>query len=159
MISQGNLTLIDDTGKVQLVQIQSSGVQLHSDIPVLMHYGFSSNPHPGAQAVFATVGDNRQNSVVVAVGDTRYRIAQTAGEVCIHDDLGQQVRLTRGGIVINAGSNPLTINASGGCIVNGSMTMTGTLTATNIFAGSVDLLNHVHNGVQLGAANTGGPHG
>jgi len=81
MISQGNLTLIDDTGKVQLVQIQSSGVQLHSDIPVLMHYGFSSNPHPGAQAVFATVGDNRQNSVVVAVGDTRYRIVQTAGEV------------------------------------------------------------------------------
>jgi phage gp45-like len=48
--------------------------------------------------------------ITIASDDRRYRIELAEGEVCIHDDLGQKVHLTRDGIVIKT-DQKVTIDA------------------------------------------------
>lgn len=71
-------------------------------------YGFTSRPKPGAEAIALFPGGDRSHGVVVSVYDRRYRMkGLKSGEVAIYDDLGQSVTLTRAGIVVDGGGNPI----------------------------------------------------
>lgn len=60
------------------------------------HYGFSSSPLPGAEAILIREGNH---IVSVAEDDRRYRIAVAGGEVAIYTDEGDHVHLKRGRVV------------------------------------------------------------
>ena len=77
--------------------------------PRLAEYGFTSRPHPGADAVALFISGDRSSGVVIATGDQRYRLHLADGEAAVHDDLGQKVHLTRSGIVIDGGGLPIKI--------------------------------------------------
>lgn len=51
------------------------------------------------------------------------------------------------------------VEIDGPVTVNGALTATGNITAGQGGSGAVDLLGHVHGGVQAGSAQTGGPVG
>lgn len=102
MIGLGTVQTSTDDGPVQKLQVLLGQGQTRDNTPNLQNYGHSSRPHVGADVVMLSIGGDRSNSVIVAVGDQRYRIALVEGEVAIHDDIGQKVHLTRAGIVQNA---------------------------------------------------------
>lgn len=83
------------------------------DYERVQDYGITSHPHPGAEAIVVEVGGSADHLVAIRVDDRRYRVRALAeGEVCLYDDLGQEVRLTRTGIVVSA---PLVkVGTSGG---------------------------------------------
>ena len=98
MIGRAVVTLVNDALKCQGVQISLLADEVR-DAERVQDYGFTSHPHPGAQAVAAAVGGNRNHLVVICCDDRRYRISLEEGEVAMYDDLGSKVVLKRGNIV------------------------------------------------------------
>jgi len=58
----------------------------------MQHYGFSSRPLSGAEAVLIRDGNH---IVMIASEDRRYRVGLEGGEVCLYTDEGDQIRLKR----------------------------------------------------------------
>lgn len=92
------VTLINDAGPVQRLQGEVLDGEVLDRVQRMTDYGFSSHPHPGAEGLLVAVAGSRGQSVVIAVGDRRYRLQLEEGEVALHDDLEQAVHLTRDGI-------------------------------------------------------------
>ncbi|MGF6792778.1 phage baseplate assembly protein V [Paraburkholderia sp. 35.1] len=109
-LGRGRLTRVDDSGPVQLVQMQLSQNETRDATPRLAEYGFESNPPAGSDAIAVFLAGNRTNGVVIACGNQQYRMRGLAsGEVAISDNKGQSVYLSASGIVVNGGGLPMTI--------------------------------------------------
>ena len=100
-VGRGVLRLIDDDGGVQRVQMTALDGETLDRVERFAEYGFTSRPHPEAEAVLIAVGGDRAHALVVAVEDRRYRLrGLKTGEVAVYDDLGQIIKLARDGIEI-----------------------------------------------------------
>ena len=126
VITRGVLTATQ-IAKMQTISGQS---QVGRDVAEVEHfepYGFTSNPKPGAEPIFANLNGTDQ-TVAIVIADRRYRITSLApGEVALYDDNGSSVELRSTGIVVNAVGNA-TVNASGDAIVDGARVLLGTAT-------------------------------
>jgi len=101
MIGRAVVKLIDDAYGVQQLQLVGLEGEVLDRVERFQEYGFTSHPHPGAEAVLAAVGGDRAHCLVIGVEDRRYRLRGLAGgEAALYDDQGQVVHLTRNGIVI-----------------------------------------------------------
>ncbi|EGF92415.1 phage baseplate assembly protein V family protein [Asticcacaulis biprosthecium C19] len=100
LIGRCILSAIDDSGKRQLVQVQRLEGETSDDVERFTHYGFSSAPLPGCEAIAIDLAGVRSHTVIIADGDSRYRLHLVNGEVALHDDLGQKVHLKRDGIEV-----------------------------------------------------------
>lgn len=142
-----------DDGPTQILQLDFGVQEIQDGRYRVAEYGFSSNPLPGADALAIFPGGDRSAGIVIATGDRRYRLkGLKPGEVALYDDMGHAVKLSRGGITIDGGGHNLAITNAPKLTVAGDIEATG-----DIKAGTVSLKNHVHRGVQAGAANTGTP--
>jgi len=62
------------------------------------------------------------------------------------------------GLIITLTGDGLRIVAPGGLTIEGDVTVTGTVTASeDVIGGDISLKSHKHGGVQAGGAQTGGP--
>ena len=149
LVSPGTVTLADDSGQAQRLQVQFAPYELRDGLPRVAEYGFTSVPFPGADAVALFLGGDRSNGLVIATGDQRYRLrALATGEVALWDDQGQFVKIGRAGIVVQGAGKPVT--------VQGDLHVTGEVTA-HFGGASVSLGGHTHGGVQTGAGSTAAP--
>lgn len=73
-------------------------------------YGLSYRPKPGCQPYMLFPAGDRSYGVAIVIGDKRYQVDLTGGEVALHDDQGQKVHLTRTGIVIDGAGLPIKIH-------------------------------------------------
>ena len=94
-------------------RVRATVAGVADDVPWIQPYGYQSRP-TGGQAVVLAVGGSGDEAVAILVGDRRYLLALEAGEVCMSDDLGQRVHLTRTGIVIDSDSIALGDGATAG---------------------------------------------
>lgn len=120
MVLRGVITLVNDAAALQLVQVRlrampqpsgAAGAEMADNLEVLGHYGFTSVPHAGAEAVVLAAGGVRAHGLVIAIDDRRYRLTGLeAGEVALYDDLGNIVKLGRSGLTIT-GATKVTVSA------------------------------------------------
>lgn len=105
LVSRGVLALVDDSLKLQSVQVRLLGGE-PAWAERFQQYGYTSHPHPGAEAVVAAVGGARAHLVALSVDDRRYRPkGLQAGEVCLYTDEGDELRFKRGRLIaVTAGS-------------------------------------------------------
>lgn len=102
-IGRGILLATDDGKKIQIVQISGLNGEVLNDRERFQNYGLASHAHPGAEAIFVSVGGLRNHAIVLAVDDRRYRIVGLAqGEVALYTDEnqsedGHRIHLKRGG--------------------------------------------------------------
>jgi phage baseplate assembly protein V len=97
MVGRAVINLANDGLAVQELQINLLADETRSGVERFQEYGFTSNPHPGAEGVMVCVGGARDHGIVIAVEDRRYRLKGLAeGEVALYDDQGQAVHLKRG---------------------------------------------------------------
>lgn len=170
MITQGVVTTTDDTGNVQFGQVRFNSLEMRDRTPVLLNYGFTSRPLPGAQVLALSANGDRSNSTIIASGDQRYRLRSLAnGDVAIYNDLNQSVVLGRTGIRVDGGGLNITVSNAPTTIINGNLavngnvttsgnsTTSGTLTGGTVKQGSIVLGSHTHSGVQSGGGSTGAP--
>lgn len=98
MLGRAILKLANDASTVQELQVEMLSDELQDGVERFQQYGFTSHPHPDAEAIVACIGGLRSHAVAIAVDDRRYRLTGLqAGEVALYDDLGNVVKLGRDG--------------------------------------------------------------
>lgn len=113
LIGRGRVTLTDDSGSVQFVQIAGNNGELRDVMPRLAEYGLVSNPPAGSDVIVVCIAGDRANGVVVASGNQQFRMRNLApGETAIHDNLGQSIYLSASGIRVQGAGLPITIDST-----------------------------------------------
>lgn len=158
IVSRAVVTLVDDTLKMQGLQLTLLEDEVREQVERFQQYGFTSVPFAGAEALVLAVGGNRDHLLAIAIDDRRSRKRNLQpGEVALYTDQGDSILLKRGRIVeVTAGTKvrvvaPL-VEMTGNLTVAGDITVTG-----DVIAGSVHLKTHKHAGVQSGGAQTSTP--
>lgn len=149
LVGLGKIAATRDDAPVRVAQVRLSEVETRDQTAMLQHYGFSSRPFPGADTAHICLGGDRSKMVVIATHDQRYFMALTEGEVCLHDDLGRFVKLTRAGIVINGAGSPVTLM--------GDLRVTGSVIAGYGGADQIGLQTHRHQENGTGGGTTNAP--
>lgn len=139
MIARSVVTLIDDSTKMQLLQLSILDDETRAGLERFQNYGFTSVPKAGAEAVVAFVGGTRDHGLVIAVDDRRYRLRNLAsGEVAMYDQTGSK-------FVFKSNGDAEITPSSGKVKVIGDLDVSGTVTATtDVVGGSISLKNHKH---------------
>lgn len=144
-IGRGRITLVDDSGKVQLTQVKLGADEVRDAMPRLAEFGFTSNPPTGADAVAVFLSGDRSNGVIIATGHQAYRLSGLAsGDSAQFDSRGQHIWLTPGGIVIDGAGLPMTINNVPTITQHGDFHVTGAVIAGYGGADQVGVQTHKH---------------
>jgi phage baseplate assembly protein V len=106
MVTRGVLHLVDSEMLMQTVQVELLSGEVLDRVEHFEPYGFTANPHPGAEVLAVGLAGRRAHTIVVSVGDRRYRLTGLAqGEVALYTDEGDYIQLKRdGNIEIVAGT-------------------------------------------------------
>jgi len=126
LVRRGVLVGSNSAPKMQTVQVQITP-DLILEMEHFEPYGFSANPHDGAEPIVLNV-EGKSHPVSLLVADRRYRLSgMEKGEVALSDDLGQKVHLKRDGHIEVIANTQLTINAPL-VLINGELKTTGKIT-------------------------------
>jgi phage gp45-like len=136
----------NDSGTVQTIQGRLDALSVRDDMPVIMHYGFSSSMPVGGDKVVLFGNGERSNAVVVGSNHQAHRFTGLlTGECVLYDMWGHSIHMTAGGI-----------NIAGNVAITGNATVTGEVTAGFGTGDSVTLQKHQH-GTGTAAAGTSVP--
>lgn len=162
------LTALDRDAPIMLAQAEGlSGEQLQ-DNELMQHYGYTSAPPDGAQMVVLPLGGKTAHGIIIATEHIQYRLKSLErGEVALYDDLGQCVRLTRTGIVIDGAGQPIIVrNASSVTIdtpqtkISGKLDVDGDITTGGSLTAAGDVFDHGGKSMSgMRAAYNGHKHG
>lgn len=160
-IGVGRVTLVDDDGGAQSIQVRLSANEIRDAAPRIAEYGFTSNPPPGSDAVIVFIAGDRSQGIVIATGNQTYRLTGLGdGDVALYDTRGQHVKLTATGMILDA---PLGLTVNGNVTIVGDTTQTGAITATqeitSTLGGTHTLTKHDHGNVTNGSGVTATPTG
>lgn len=118
LVGRAIIEATKDDGPIQLLKVQGLADESLEDVDRVQEYGFTSVPKAGAEAIFVSLGGNREHTVVIAVDDRRYRLKGLAeGEVAIYSDEGDKIVLKRGN-KIEVTTKTFTVNTEKTSIVN-----------------------------------------
>lgn len=121
----GILRIIDDTKKIQKCQISLMDNETHSNVDRYQEYGFSSVPLPGAQAVAVSIAGSRDNSIIIATEDGRYRpLNLNPGEVTIYNQFGDKIVIKQNRTIEITAPN---IKLIGNVRIEGNLETTGNI--------------------------------
>lgn len=142
MVAQGVATLVGG----EYVQVTVLDGETLPKVRRVEPYGVSSRPKPGAQVYMLFPGGDRAQGFALVIGDKRYQMDLQEGEVALHDDDGNFVRLGTGGVATVRASvkviadTPL-FQTTGDVLVGGALQVMGAMQVTGAaaFAGNVDV--------------------
>ncbi|MGN6518665.1 MAG: phage baseplate assembly protein V [Dokdonella sp.] len=141
-IGRGRITLVDDSGGTQRLQVRLGADELSDDRPRLAEYGFTSVPPDGTDVVMLFIGGERSGGVVIATNNQTVRMRGLGtGEVAVHDDKGRYVLLSAAGITVHGADDPVTVETTAGISANagGDVTISAGGDASVTAAGSLTL--------------------
>ena len=127
MVSRAVLQLVDDSLRMQGVQVVGFAGETLDRVERFQNYGFTSVPHGpdddgAAEAIVLALGGQRQHPVVIAVDDRRYRPTGLAdGEVALytreHTDSDPHIVHLKQGREIEMRAGEITVTMSGSNVV------------------------------------------
>lgn len=128
MISRGVVANVDDALKMQLLGVELEDGFKATKVEHVHPYGISYHPHAGAEVIAFALGGNRDHLMILPSADRRHRLNNLApGEMAVHDDQGQKVHFTRGGLVVESAKG---ITIKGPLRIEGDITHLGSMTTT-----------------------------
>ncbi|VWC79169.1 baseplate assembly protein [Burkholderia aenigmatica] len=111
LFGRGRITLVDDTGPVQLVQVRMNGLEVPTGRYRVPEFGFSSNPPVGSDALALHVAGDRSAGAVVGTNHQTSRPRGLApGESILYSEDGKSVYLKNGSIVVEAKGQDVVVN-------------------------------------------------
>lgn len=110
MLRLGVVRLFRGGLKTAEVQAQAAADEVFDRVKHIQPYGVATSPLPGSEVLLGFLGGATSLPVAIVVGGRLYRpVDLRTGEVCLYDNLGQRIHLTRDGIVIDGAGLPVTI--------------------------------------------------
>jgi len=96
-VSRAVLTVVDDAGNMQRVQVSLLEDEVIDGVERFQDYGFTSVPDVGAEATVVFVGADRSHPIVVVADDRRVRKkGLKPGEVAVYHKNGDFIHLKNG---------------------------------------------------------------
>lgn len=139
--SRGVLLAKRGDRKMRTVQTELRAGDLRDDVEHFEPYGFTSEAKTGAETLAASISGDRDHTIVLCTADRRYRPVSLAdGEVCLFDDLGRKIYLSRDGITIEGKSSPVTVHTTGTVKIDAPETViTGVLRVQGDIVGAAQI--------------------
>ncbi|MGK4478599.1 phage baseplate assembly protein domain-containing protein [Yersinia enterocolitica] len=117
----GRVTASNDGGSVQTVQYQTP-LEVRDDTPRLAEFGFSSGLPANTDVVIGFLGGDRSSAVIIGSNHQSFRhVGLKSGETVIYSQWGQYIKLTEAGIIIEANSQPVTVNNATEVTINAAV--------------------------------------
>lgn len=112
LFGRGRVTVVDDTGTVQIMQVQMNAIETPDNRYRIAEFGFTSNPPIGSDVVALHMAGDRSSGAVVATNHQQSRpTGLAAGESMLYSQDGKQVYMTAsGGIVVEAKGQDVVVN-------------------------------------------------
>jgi phage baseplate assembly protein V len=112
MFGRGRVSVVDDTGTVQKMQVRMSDWETADNRLRLAEFGFTSNPPINSDVLVLHIAGDRTNGAVVATNHQPSRPTGLApGEAMLYSQDGKHVYMTAsGGIVVEAKGQNVTVN-------------------------------------------------
>lgn len=147
MVAQGVATRIG-TAKVQASVLDGEPLLANRVEP----YGLSYRPKPGAEVYLVFPAGDRARGLALVVGDKRYQMDLLEGEVALHDDEGNYVKLGRDGVITAKAATKVVadtplVQTTGDLTVGGNLTVVG---ASELAGGASVTGALTNNGVSVG---------
>ena len=112
LAGRGRITNVDDSGPIQMLQLEASGLELADKRARIQEFGLTSNPPVGADAATLSLSGDRSATMAVGVNHQGSRPRNLKpGETKLYSQDGKYVYLTAsGGIVVNANGQDVVVN-------------------------------------------------
>ncbi|WP_323115461.1 phage baseplate assembly protein V [Pseudomonas guariconensis] len=159
MMARGTVALATAGRMLQTLQMRLTAGEIKDDLEHFEPYGYTSCPMPGAEGLAMFLGGDRSHGVVVCVADRRFRLKELKpGEVALYTDEGDTFVFKRGRIVE---LDTMTLKVKAGDSVQFETPLiktTGRIESDgDQVAGGVSQINHVHDGITRGDAQSNKP--
>lgn len=137
---------VDDTQKVQLLQLAILDGETRDDVELFGQYGFTSNPPDDSEAVILCVGGRRDHPLAIGVENRQYRIKNLGrGEVAVYNDTGATIVFKANGDIEVTPKSGQKLRLAGDMVVTGNVDASGTITGTtDVVGGGKSLKTHTH---------------
>jgi phage baseplate assembly protein V len=139
LLGRGRIKLIDDTGVIQLMQIDlgpqgaEGPMYLRDKTPVMGLFGHASVPPVGADVLVAHLSGDGQRCAVLGHNHQPSRLRGLgAGDAALYDARGAYVWLKPAGLVIDAAELNVTIQNAANVTVNASTAVTVNAPTVNL---------------------------
>lgn len=162
---RARLGLLKTNTRVQLANIDGLSGEAVPNLEVMQHFGFTSTPPDGTQAIVLPLGGRTSASVIIATEHSAHRLQlDNRGEAAIYTDDGTCVYVKRGGqVLIKADTRvlidcPLT-ETSGDLAVGGDISAAGDITdrSSGTDGSSMSAMRAVFNGHTHDENGSSGP--
>ncbi len=157
---RGVLNLVKSGSDIQQVQVSGLADETIQDLELMQHFGFTSVPPSGTQAVIIPLGGKTTHGIIVATENGSFRVKNLKnGETAIYDSSGSTIILKNNRVidvecdVYNVKCKTYQVTASEGATINGDLTQadgsfstSGDVTASgDVSANGTSLSTHKHN--------------
>lgn len=159
-LARGVVVLANSARMLQSLQLRITAGEFKDDMEHLEPYGYTSCPHPGAEALVGFLGD-RSHGAVIMVADRRFRLkGLKPGEVGMYTDEGDYLVFKRGR-VIEVETVTLKVKAETAVEFDTPVIRTtGRIESDgDQVAGGISQIEHVHDNVLNGPGSTNKPVG
>lgn len=181
MVRRVIIKAVNDMGDQQLLDLAGLAGETLPGIMRVESYGLASHPPSGGEGIIACLGGRSDRAVFIGGEHPEFRPKNLpTGGTMLYDAFGQHLKFIEHNVEL-VGAETMTIR-SPVIILDGAVQITGTVTQDgvggvinlgasinqtagnittvgNVTASGIDLVNHVHPGVQTGGGSTGAPIG
>ena len=162
LIDRGVLKRTRYNGGVRLLQTTLRQGFSIDDIEHVEPYGVSSHAPTGAEPIVISMGGNRDRSIILLVNDRRYKIELNEGEVALHTQFGDYLKLRDDNVIEMKSATKVLIDAPllellQQLVVHGESNFKSDVTFDAAMLSGGKNVNHTHEhpGDGTGAGNTG----
>lgn len=123
LFGRGRITgIVDDSGSVQVMQVQKSGLEVADDQYRIAEFGFTSNPPVGSDVLSLHVAGDRTAGAVIGTNHQPSRPkGLQPGETMLYSQDGKYVYMTAsGGISVFANGQPVNVTGATQVTINAS---------------------------------------
>jgi phage baseplate assembly protein V len=112
IIGRGVVTGVDDTGKIQKLQIAGLTDEAHDGVERMQQFGFTGVPPVGSECIPVFIGGSREHGVVVACDDRGSRpTGMESGESKMYNSQGDYIYIDKSGRIFIKSSNKVIVDS------------------------------------------------